>query len=90
MPTEENSRIGFKMLPTALVRDAKYMFENNLASKVKSNSNIFWKYVRSCTKVQSNVSILECDDGLFTETDYEATNVFTEWSLSDIPTPLNK
>ena len=83
---------------TTAVRDAKYIFEKNLASKVKSDCNIFWKYVRSCTKVQSNVGILERDDGSFTETDYEAANVlnsfftsvFTKESLSDIPSLSNK
>ena len=72
------------------------MFEKNLASKVKCDCNIIWKYVRSCTKVRSNVGILEHDDGSFTETDYEAANVlnsfftivFTHESLSDILTSL--
>ena len=74
------------------------MFEKNLASKVKSDCNIFCKYVRSCTKVRSNVGILERDDGSFTETDYEAANVLnsfftsvlTNESLSDIPSLSNK
>ena len=66
-------------LSTAAVRDANYMFEKNLASKVKSDYNRLWKYVRSCTKVRSNVGLLERDDGSFTETDYEAPNVLNSF-----------
>ena len=88
----------FRNLSTIAVRDAKYTFKRNLASKVKSDCNIFWKYVRSCTKVQSNFGILERNGGLFTETDYEAANVlntfftsvFTNESLSNIPSLSNK
>ena len=64
------------------VRDAKYMFEKKLASEVKSNSNLFWKYVRSHTKIRSNVGILKRDDGSFTVTDYEAANVLNTFFTS--------
>ena len=48
--------------------------------------------------MRSNVGTLERDDGSFTETDYEAANVlnsfftsvFTNESLSDIPSLSNK
>ena len=88
----------YRNLSTIAVRDAKYTFERNLASKVKSDCNLFWKYVRSCTKVQSNVGIMERDDGSPTETDYEAANVlntfftsvFTKESLFDIPSLSDK
>ena len=83
----------YRNLSTTAVRHAKYTFEKNLASKVKSDCNLFWKYVRSCTKVQSSVGAMERDDGILTETDYETANVlnsyftsvFTKESLFDIP-----
>ena len=71
----------FRNLSTTAVRDAKYMFEKKLASEVKSNSNLFWKYVRSHTKIRSNVGILEHDDRSFTVTDYEAANVLNTFLL---------
>ena len=61
----------YRNLSTDAVRNAKFVFEGNLSSQAKINSNLFWKYVRSCTKVKSNVGILECNDGSTTETDYE-------------------
>ena len=78
------------IITTIAVRHAKYTFEKNLASKVKSDC---WKYVRSCTKVQSSVGAMERDDGILTETNYETANVlnsyftsvFTKESLFDIP-----
>lgn len=65
----------FRNLSATTGRDAKNMFERNLAFKVKSNCNLFWNYVRSCTKVSSDVGVLECGDGSLTETDYEVVNV---------------
>ena len=83
----------YRNLSTTAVRHAKYTFEKNLASKVKSDCNLFWKYVRSCTKVQSSVGAMERGDGILTETDYETANVlnsyftsvFTKESLFYIP-----
>ena len=65
----------YRNLYATAVRDAKYMFERNLASRVKSNCSLFWKYGRNYAKVRSNIGTLECDDGSPTETDYEAANV---------------
>ena len=85
-------------LSTNAVTSAKFVFERNLPSQAKTNSNLFWKYVRSCTKVKSNVGILKRNDGLTTETDYEAdnvlntffTSVFTKEPINDIPCLPNK
>ena len=68
----------YRNLSTTAVRHAKYTFEKNLASKVKSDGNLFWKYVRSCTKVQSSVGAMELLNSYF-------TSVFTKESLFDIP-----
>ena len=88
----------YRNLSTDAVRNAKFVLERNLSSQVKTNSNLFWKHARNCTKVKSNVGILERNDGSTTETDYEAANVlntfftsvFTKEPINDIPCFPNK
>ena len=75
----------YRNLSTDAVGNAKFVFERNLSSQVKTNSNLFWKYVRSCTKVKSNVGILEHSDGSTTESDYEAANVLNTFFTSCSP-----
>ena len=80
-----------KYVPTNLISSLgpKPMWMNSATLKaviiLKPICNLFWKYVRSCTKARGN--------GSPTESDYEAANilntfftsVFTNESLSDIP-----
>ena len=40
------------------LRHAKYNYEKELASIIKSNNKIFWNYVRSKSKIKSSVSKL--------------------------------
>ena len=56
------------------IRKAKSSFETNLASHVKNSSSLFWKYVRSNSKVQNDVLAITKDDGSTTSSDYKTAN----------------
>ena len=64
---------------TANMRTAKYQYEKNLASKIKSDNKIFWNYVRSKTKTKSIVTKLEMPDEKLSSTDQETANVLNDY-----------
>ena len=51
------------------VKYAKSTFETNLARNIQHNPNLFWKYVRSNTKVRDDVDKLVKRDGTLTCSD---------------------
>ena len=79
---------------TAAVKHAKSTFETKLARDIQHNPNLFWKYVRSNTKVRVDVDKLLKDDGTLTCSDHEVANhlndfftsVYTDEPTSEVPT----
>ena len=65
-----------EMLLPVSIRKAKSSFETSLASNVKKNPSLFWKYVRSNSKVWNDVLAITKDDGCTTSSDYETANFF--------------
>ena len=64
------------------LRLSKYQYEKGLAAKIKTDSKLFWKYVRSKTKTLTKVSKLETTDGSLTEKDEETANVLNQYFSS--------
>ena len=48
------------------LRKAKYSFEKDLASKIKTDNKLFWSYVRSKMKTRSGLGELEIPKGSLT------------------------
>ena len=78
---------------TAEIRRAKYNYENNLSTKIKTDNKIFWSYVRKQSKTKCVVSKLQMPNGEITPTSQETANtlndyfasVFRKESLYNIP-----
>ena len=64
---------------TNKIRSARYQYEKNLASKIKTDNKIFWNYVRSKTKTKSIVTKLEMPDGNLTTTDQETADTLNNY-----------
>ena len=64
---------------TNKLRAARYSFEKNLASKIKTDNKLFWNYVRSKTRTKSVVSKLVMPNGNLTSTDQETANTLNEY-----------
>lgn len=82
--TASNHR-NYKMSRNHVVSElrlAKYQYEKGLAAKIKHDSKLFWKYVRSKTKTLTKVSKLETTDGSLTEKDEETANVLNQYFSS--------
>jgi Endonuclease-reverse transcriptase len=83
---------------TNKIRQAKRGYENNLASRIKSDPKSFYAYVRSKTKTKSKVGPLKNDQGVLTSDSSEMcellnhyfATVFTKEDISNMPTASNK
>ena len=64
---------------TNKLRSARYDFEKNLASKIKTDNKLFWNYVRTKTKTKSVVSKLEMPNGELSSSDQETANTLNEY-----------
>ena len=64
---------------TNKIRSARYQYEKNLASKIKTDNKIFWNYVRSKTKTKSIVTKLEMPNGNLTTTDQETADTVNNY-----------
>ena len=64
------------------LRTAKYHYEQNLASKIKTDSKLFWKYVKSKTKTKSVLNKLEMPNGEYTSTNQEVANILNNYFAS--------
>ena len=49
------------------LRKAKYLYENDLALKIKDNNKLFWSYVRSKSKTKMSVCKLDSGNGELTK-----------------------
>ena len=73
---------------TAAVKYAKSTFETNLARNIQHNPNLFWKYVRSNTKVRDDVDKLVKRDGTLTCSDRDVANCLNDFLIVFISTKL--
>ena len=79
------SDVNFRKYKTARnivtnkLRSARYDFEKNLASKIKTDNKLFWNYVRTKTKTKSVVSKLEMPNGELSSNDQETANTLNEY-----------
>ena len=81
----ENNHRNYKTSRNHVVSElrlAKYQYEKGLAAKIKTDSKLFWKYVRSKTKSLTKVSKLETTDRSLTEKDEETANVLNQYFSS--------
>ena len=82
--TEENFNV-YKLARThvtAEIRKAKYNYENNLSTKIKTDNKIFWSYVRKQSKTKSVVSKLQMSIGEITPTSQETANTLNDYFTS--------
>ncbi|XP_053405122.1 uncharacterized protein LOC123565354 [Mercenaria mercenaria] len=75
------------------LKRCKYNYERNLATKIKDDSKVFWKYVRQNTKTDVTVGSLEDEYGKCVQEDGERArilnkqlcSVFTVEDVNNIP-----
>ena len=61
------------------IKNAKYKYEKNIASKCKENPKSFWAYVNSVRKCGKPVSALEKEDGTFATSDSEKADILNKF-----------
>ncbi|MCG8045675.1 MAG: reverse transcriptase family protein [Candidatus Thiodiazotropha endolucinida] len=61
------------------LKQSKYHYEKSLATKIKTDPKIFWKYVRSKAKTKSTVSKLQMDGGLLSTNDQETATTLNNY-----------
>ena len=79
---------------THSIENLKTVFENNIASDVKTNPKQFWKYVNNKTKSKAKISLLNDKDGNEISDDQEKAellnnhfvSVFTKENTTNMPT----
>ena len=59
---------------TREIRTARYMYENDLASKIKTDRKIFCNYIRTQANTRSIVSKSETFTGELAANDQQSTN----------------
>ena len=64
------------------LRKSKYSYEKDLAVKIKTDSRLFWSYVRSKIKTKSNIGQLETPDGSCTNEDNEKAKILNNYFVS--------
>ena len=61
---------------------AKYEYERDLASKIKTDNKLFWSYVRPKTKTKSSLGELEMPSGDLTSDSQEKANILNKFFVS--------
>ena len=64
------------------LRKAKYYHEKDLATKIKTNSKLFWGYVRSKLKTKSAIGQLEAANRMIIDNNQERTNLLNDYFAS--------
>ena len=64
------------------LRKAKYYHEIDLATKIKTNSKLFWGYVRSKLKTKSAIGQLEAANGMIIDNNQEKANLLNDYFAS--------
>ena len=60
----------------SLTRSLRKSYEEKIASNIKTNQKVFWKYVNSRLKSKSSINCLQHADGSMTHSNTEMANVF--------------
>ncbi|MES9881006.1 MAG: reverse transcriptase domain-containing protein, partial [Sedimenticola sp.] len=68
---------------TTCLRSSVYNYEKDLATKIKTDSKLFWKYVRRKTKTQISIGDLETQNGNKTTNDEEIAQILNR-CFSDV------
>ena len=71
-----------KNLVIAELRKAKYYHEKELATKIKTNSKLFWGYVRSKLKTKSAIGQLEAANWMIIDINQERANLLNNYFAS--------
>ena len=69
-------------LVTAELRRGKYLYEKDLASRIKDENKLFWGYVRSKCKTKSAINKLQNDEGNLTQSNHETANILNNFFAS--------
>ena len=64
------------------LRKAKYDYEKDIASKIKTDNKLFWSYVRSKMKTKSSLGELETPSGELTSDSQEKANILNKFFAS--------
>ena len=64
------------------LRRSKYGYEQDLATKIKTDNKLFWSYVCSKIKTKSNFGHLELPDGSFTNDNQERAEILNSYFAS--------
>ena len=64
------------------LRKSKYRYEKDLATRIKSDSELFWSHVRSRTKTKSTIGALMNENGTLTVVDKERANILNNYFRS--------
>lgn len=64
------------------MRRSKYDYEKNLATKIKTDSKLFWSYVRSKLKTKGELGQLEKQDGTLTSDSQEKAELLNKYFAS--------
>ncbi|XP_069140986.1 uncharacterized protein [Argopecten irradians] len=67
---------------TKALRLSKYSYEQDIASKIKTNPKLFWKYVRSKTKTAPTMFSVKSTDGIITQDPLEVANIMKNYFAS--------
>ena len=68
---------------TKEIRISVYTYEKDMADKIKSDTKLFWKYVRSKSKTKNSISRLEKGEGPdLTSSDKETADLLNEYFAS--------
>ncbi|MEW8545255.1 MAG: reverse transcriptase family protein [Candidatus Thiodiazotropha sp.] len=57
------------------LRKANYSYEKDLATRIKTDSKLFWKHVRAKTKTKASIGALENEVGTITSNEQEIANL---------------
>ena len=66
----------------AELRKAKYLHEKDLAANIKTNSKLFWSYVRSKLKTKSAIGQLQGQDGTAIDDNQEKADLLNSYFAS--------
>ena len=66
------------------MRQSKYDYEKNLATKIKTDSKLFLSYLRSKLKTTGKLVQLETEDGTLTNDSREKAEVLNTYFASNV------
>ena len=64
------------------LRKGKYLYEKDLAAKIKTDNKLFWGYVRSKSKTKSTVNKLMNEEGKVSESNHETACILNKFFAS--------